>query len=213
MVSRVPPLDPQRRPPSEPFLRLADAAPPSRHRGVPADADSVKAPARPEAPAARTPATPAPRVDVSAAHRAKLAAERVAYENACAAMLQPADARWIFALRVAGALEGGKAALLTPPKRRELVAAAVVNGLREFDANLIIAVVQDSARRGELGDTAKAARAMAPSLAMVASNRLANQSVANGSNRSNRRTILVVLATLLAAGVCFAFMVRWLLAK
>lgn len=39
--------------------------------------------------------------------------------------------------------------MLTPDRRRRLVRLATRVGLREFDANLIIAIVQDEARTGE----------------------------------------------------------------
>lgn len=183
MVDQVAPINPQRRETAAPLLRLAPG---------------------PVAPG-REPGASPPRAVPSEQHRAALAAERVAYENACAAMLQPADARWIFALRVSHALEGGKAALLTPPKRRELIAAAVGAGLREFDANLVIAVVQDAARRGELGERAKAIQGMGPSLAMVGVVRRP------GAGTGRLRTAVIVTVTVVASLVCFAFMVRWLM--
>jgi hypothetical protein len=95
--------------------------------------------------------------------------------------------------------------VLTHPRRRDLIAAAVGAGLREFDANLIIAVVQDAARRGELGDKAKALHGIAPSLAMVGG------STKPRGKASFRQTVLVIIATVLASLVSFAAMVRWLL--
>ncbi len=84
--------------------------------------------------------TPAP----SAARR-----RAVARENRDASTLHPDDVRAVFAARVARALDGGHAAILRPERRRELVAAGVDLGMREFDTHLVIAVVQDAARRGE----------------------------------------------------------------
>ena len=55
------------------------------------------------------------------------------------------DPRWVLAVRAAEALEG---ALLAPEKRKLLLRLARVLGLTPFDANLVIAVVQDQARRG-----------------------------------------------------------------
>lgn len=69
-----------------------------------------------------------------------------ARENRLASELSPEDARIILAARVAEAIEGGKAAMLRPDRRRELVAAGVRMGLRPFDSNLVIAIVQDAAR-------------------------------------------------------------------
>ncbi len=85
---------------------------------------------------------------------------RVAEENRRAASfargLAMDDARRLFAARVADSLEGGRAAILRPNRRRELVAAAIHMGLRPFDANLVVAIVQDAARTGDgaLGDDA-----------------------------------------------------------
>ena len=59
------------------------------------------------------------------------------------------DARWAIAAAAAAALEGGAAAVLRPERRHRLVKMAVALGLRPFDANLIIAIVQDAARTGE----------------------------------------------------------------
>ena len=47
------------------------------------------------------------------------------------------------------ALQGGRAAIVTPDARDALVVRARGLGLREFDAHLIIATVQEAARRGE----------------------------------------------------------------
>lgn len=66
-----------------------------------------------------------------------------------AARLTPDDARRIVALRVVESLEGGRAAILRPEARRRIVTVATTLGLRPFDANLVIAIVQDAARRGE----------------------------------------------------------------
>lgn len=153
-------------------------------------------------------ATPTPaRPGDSPARQARVARERVAYENACAAMLPQEDARWLFAVRVSGSLEGGKAALLTPTKRRDLIAAAVSTGLREFDANLIIAIVQDAARRGELGDRAGRAPGVASALSLVGA-------ADRAKTRAQRsRTIRAVVATILATVLIFILMVRWLLAS
>lgn len=75
-------------------------------------------------------------------------------ENRAAAGVTEFDARWVMAARVSDALEGGRAAILRPEARSRLVSGATRMGLRPFDANLVIAIVQDAARRGEppLGD-------------------------------------------------------------
>ncbi len=55
------------------------------------------------------------------------------------------DPRWVLAVHAAEALEG---ALLAPEKRERLLLLGRALGLTPFDANLVIAVVQDQARRG-----------------------------------------------------------------
>lgn len=93
----------------------------------------------------------------SAAERARrheIAAIEVAEANRAAAELSAGDARAIFALRVGELLDGGRAAILTPENRRRLVDLGQRLGLRAFDANLVIAIVQDGARRGESADGA-----------------------------------------------------------
>ena len=58
------------------------------------------------------------------------------------------DPRWAFAVRVAARLQGGAAAILAPEDRAALLESARRLGLRTFDASLVIAIVQDSARSG-----------------------------------------------------------------
>lgn len=101
-----------------PTLRLADDSPPSGRRTI---------------PAARTGIDPR---------------HAVAKENRLASGMSPLDARWIFALKASQLLEGGVAAILRPEHRRRLLSQARRIGLRDFDANLIIAIVQDGRRSG-----------------------------------------------------------------
>ncbi|MGE3109929.1 MAG: hypothetical protein AB7G11_03955 [Phycisphaerales bacterium] len=76
---------------------------------------------------------------------------RIAAENESASELRADDARWMLARSVAGMLEGAAggnqpaAARLRPERRRRVHELATRLGLRAFDANLIIAVVQDAA--------------------------------------------------------------------
>ncbi len=63
--------------------------------------------------------------------------------------LAAADARWVFAVRVAYAIEPGPEPSLPSDRRRRLLSIAKALGLRPFDANLIIAIVQDAARSGD----------------------------------------------------------------
>ncbi len=59
--------------------------------------------------------------------------------------LYATDPRWVLAIRVSERLEG---TLLNPEQRERLVRLGTILGLTPFDANLIIAIVQDRARRG-----------------------------------------------------------------
>lgn len=78
----------------------------------------------------------------------RVPARRVEQENRSAATLSADDARWILARRAAEAIEGGRAAILRPEVRARLVATGERLGLRTFDANLVLAIVQDDARSG-----------------------------------------------------------------
>ena len=72
----------------------------------------------------------------------------VARENQLASTISVYDARWIFAVDIAASLVGGRAAVLPAKARKRLLARAAGMGMRPFDANLVIAVVQDAQREG-----------------------------------------------------------------
>ncbi len=66
--------------------------------------------------------------------------------------LAATDPRWVLAVRVSDALEGP---ILRPTRRERLIRIGRTLGLSPFESNLIIAVVQDQARRGgQLHDAA-----------------------------------------------------------
>ena len=75
-------------------------------------------------------------------------AERaVAEENRAAGRnlsLDPTDPRWVLAARTHSQLQG---TTLTPERRQRVLRNARQLGVRPFEANVIIAVVQDHARR------------------------------------------------------------------
>lgn len=76
------------------------------------------------------------------------AARQIALENRAAGAnpdLSPTDPRWVFAVRTQNQLEG---AVLSPDRRIKLMHLAQQLGIRTFDANMIVALVQDRARRG-----------------------------------------------------------------
>ncbi|MEM7682212.1 MAG: hypothetical protein AAF288_09680 [Planctomycetota bacterium] len=61
------------------------------------------------------------------------------------AALSPADPRWVLAQRAAESLEG---TLITADRRERLLKLGRALGLTSFDASLVMAIVQDRARRG-----------------------------------------------------------------
>ena len=113
----------------------------------------------------------------------------IANANRRAAAVDSVQAHRLFALRVGQALDGGRAAVLTPENRRRLLATAQRLGLRPFDANLAIAVMQDGVRRGEpVGDDA---------LTRVAARVRPNRAVGGGASLVG--PILAALAVSLGA--------------
>lgn len=58
--------------------------------------------------------------------------------------IDPRDPRWILAMQTQARLQG---TMLTPERRDELMVSGRHLGLRPFESNLVIAVVQDRARR------------------------------------------------------------------
>ena len=81
--------------------------------------------------------------------RSRRARQAVLRENRRAAQnptLQPTDPRWVLAVRAHSQLQG---TALTPERRERVMRTARLLGVRPFDASLVIAIVQDQARRGE----------------------------------------------------------------
>ncbi|MHC4416106.1 MAG: hypothetical protein ACYS0G_12565 [Planctomycetota bacterium] len=79
---------------------------------------------------------------------ASRAREKVADENRAAFRnfsLNPSDPRWALAVRAYSQLQG---TTLTLERRQRMMRTARQLGIRPFDANIIIAIVQDHARRG-----------------------------------------------------------------
>ncbi len=129
MTAATPPFRPVLRlvyPPGYPGAPAADRAEPSLYES----AIEVAAPA------------PAKRV--------RAATREIVRENRQAAALTPSEAREILTARVTELIQGGRAAILTPEHRARAVRIARMLGVRDFDAQLVIAVVQDRARRGEI---------------------------------------------------------------
>ncbi|MFN0011548.1 MAG: hypothetical protein ACKVS8_07880 [Phycisphaerales bacterium] len=139
---------------------VADGALPSRH--------TVLRPAAPSTPGRDY------RVGDSPATAARPARHAVAKANILASGMSPLDARWVLARRVSEQLDGGRAAILPPDRRQALVAAGVRLGLREFDVNLVIAIVQDGRRigKGALNPQVEARLKMVPEAAPLPASRI-----------------------------------------
>ena len=81
-------------------------------------------------------------------HRRRQARQEAARETRAAAgnpSLEPTDPRWVLAVRAYSQLQG---TTMTPERRQRMIRTARTLGVRPFDANLVIAIVQDHARRG-----------------------------------------------------------------
>jgi len=123
-------------------------------------------------------------------------ARRVATENVAASEMSPADARWVFAMETARRLEGNAQAILRPQRRRDLHLLATRIGLRPFDANLVIAIVQDAARN----ETSLYSDSVASTLNLV--------------RRPQHPTCSVLIQTIIAmtlGGVGMAMVIAWVL--
>ncbi len=79
---------------------------------------------------------------------------RPAPRDDAAPIMDAADPRWVLAIRTSQCLQG---AILAPEQRDRLLILARLLGLTPFDANLIIAIVQDQARRGHAKEYCAAA--------------------------------------------------------
>lgn len=106
-----------------------------------------------------------------------------------------ADPRWVLALRVSQSLEG---ATLAPEKRERLLQVGRILGLSLFDANLVIAIIQDRARRG-LGNglsPATYAQSAVPQLEMVP---LPRSGISRQEKSARRWRIATIVACLITA--------------
>jgi hypothetical protein len=89
------------------------------------------------------------------------ARERIARENRASAIAapKPTDPRLAVISEIVHRLQG---TILTPEDRSALLAFGRARGLRAFDSNLLIAMVQDRARRGENPGAIPLAQTMSP---------------------------------------------------
>jgi len=131
---------------------------------------------------------------------------RVALENRAASGLTDDDARSILALRVSEQLQGGRVALLTPESRRTLINTATMLGLRAFDANLVIAIVQDSTRRGEGLDHPQTVGR----LRIVPDPKKSRTGPQRMKRSREREFTIAIVAAIVLASLMMALAIRWL---
>ena len=75
-------------------------------------------------------------------------------DDADPSLLPATDPRWVLTMKTSEALQG---AVLGPEHRDRLLRLGKTMGLSAFDGNLVIAIVQDQARRGFQPDACPAA--------------------------------------------------------
>lgn len=128
---------------------------------------------------------------------AQRARQAVASENRAAAAntgLDPTDPRWVLAVRAYSQLQG---TALSFDRRRRLMRTANGLGVRSFDANMIIAIVQDHARRGSpLSNAAGTVALLEPPA---------------GRRRGDGAVMLRWIAAIASALTANAFLIWWLL--
>jgi hypothetical protein len=180
-------------PPLRPMLRLVY---PPGYPGVADAASDFGALHDPPHPEIAPPPPPA---------QVRAAARDIARENRRAASLSQSEAREILTLRVTELLQGGRAAILTPERRTRAIRIARMLGVRDFDAHLVIAVVQDRARRGEIALPATGVSAAGAKSAV--GDDFPPRSL--GEGRGTIIALQVAAATLLAAAMLLGVM-NWL---
>ncbi|MCC6659657.1 MAG: hypothetical protein IT437_02100 [Phycisphaerales bacterium] len=109
------------------------------------------------------------------------------------------------AVRAAYMIQGGRAGILRPGDRRHLHRLASYMGIKPFDANLVIAIVQDAARSG---DASSARVRLGPEVA----DRLALLREARPPVNAERAAspVVLLLASSGVAAVLMAIAIRWL---
>ena len=148
-----------------------------------------------ELPARRRPRPRGPQEPPREAARYAVRAYRQAAAAPASAITDSTDPRWVLAVRTAECLQG---AILPPEQRERLIHTGKLLGLSAFDATLIIAIIQDRARRGLPPHTCPSAAA--DQLAVVSP----QQERPAGSVISGTALVITVSAVLLleAAIVC-----------
>lgn len=119
-----------------------------------------------------------------------------------------ADPRWVLAVRTGESLEGP---ILTADKRERLLMLGKQMGLSPFDANLIIAMVQDQARRGQPAEMC--AELAEPQLMMIRkpSSHVDTAKLPAGRRRGNtaRATAILLGVFILVEVALLSYLLPW----
>lgn len=115
-------------------------------------------------------------------------------------MVDVRDPRWVLAMQTQTRLQG---AMLTPERRDELLSSGKKLGLRPFETNLVIAVVQDQARQQRPLHMAE------PTIGVIGVKHVQRKAVAKRREReSAARWLVAAVGGAIALAVV---MIRWLL--
>lgn len=106
---------------------------------------------------------------------------------------------------VAGSLQGGRAALLTPERRKSLVAGAVRSGMRPFEAQLIVAAVQEAVRHGDVDPVLHGPVESAPAIPDI--------NPARKTELEASRMVILILASVLLGCAILVLLVSWTLGE
>jgi hypothetical protein len=119
-------------------------------------------------------------------------------------LVEPADPRWVLAIRIAQVMEGP---ILRPEKRQRMLRLGKVLGLSPFDSNLVMAIMQDQARRGNTPHNCPAAGAALLTMVPLP------EAFRSGKKRGKRRRIqsaLTIVATITSLIAAELFWFWWL---
>ncbi len=108
------------------------------------------------------------------------------------------DPRWVLAVRTAELLQGN---ILGPERRERIVRMAKLFDLTPFDANMIIAIVQDQARRGIAPHLCPAAGE--PQLRMITPPKRTSLLQAIGSRYGTKVMLLLGVLIVIEAAILF----------
>jgi len=135
---------------------------------------------------------------------------RIGRENHAAALrfdLDPNDPRWILAVRTQSELQG---AALPADRRQRLLALAHQLGMRPFDANLVIAIVQDEARSGAAAGQLADRLRVVPERWPQTADRCEAAGTASQPRERGIPAIITMILSLAVGAAGLLWLIRWL---